>query len=127
MAKQTQERIELYVKVPPSGDPIPINVDKFPVQDEVPEEPEIRSRVKNMRNGRSGEAAMIKAKDINGWMRGMLDEEKNGSAGAGGKWRLFVKLIQAIWRTGNIPHQMLWVIIVFIPKGGVTTMGSGFS
>ena len=54
MVKQTCERRELYAKVPPPGDPIPINVDAFPVRDEVPEEPEIRVKVKNLRNGRSG-------------------------------------------------------------------------
>ena len=42
MVKQTQERKELYTKVPPPGDPITINVEKSPVQDEVPPEPAIR-------------------------------------------------------------------------------------
>ena len=83
MAKQTQERRELYAKVPLPGDPIPINVEPSPVRDEVPEEPEIRTKVKNLRNGRSGGAAMIKAEDIKGWLNGMIDEEKNGTVGGG--------------------------------------------
>ena len=49
----------------------------------------------------------------------MEDEEdpEKRADGAGDKWRLFVKLIRLIWRTGEIPQQMLWTIIVLIPKG----------
>ena len=54
MVKQTRERQELHAKVPPSKDPISINVDKFPVMSELPEEPEIREKVKNLRNGSKG-------------------------------------------------------------------------
>eukprot|EP00985_Skeletonema_marinoi_P025407 scaffold18646_cov184-Skeletonema_marinoi.AAC.2 len=34
----------------------------------------------------------------------------------GDQWRVFVELIQEIWNTGRIPTQMLWVVIVLIPK-----------
>ena len=125
MAKQTQEREELYSKVPPPGDPIPINVDPFNVRDAVPEEPEIRTVVKDLRNGRSGGSSKLTAEDIKCWLRGMLEEEKDGKEGAGDKWRLFVKLIQAIWHTGHIPQQMRWVIIVLIPKGDGDYRGIG--
>jgi len=125
MVKQTQERKELYAKVPPPGDPIPINVEPSPVRDEVPEEPEIREKVINLRNGRSGGAAKIRAEDIKQWLRGMIEEEEKGTEGAGDKWRLFVKLIQTIWRTGVLPQQMYWVIIVLIPKGGGDYRGIG--
>jgi hypothetical protein len=91
----------------------------------VPPEPEIRVKVKNLRNGRSGGAAKIRAEDIKRWLRGMIEEEEKGTEGAGDKWRLFVKLIQTIWRTGTVPRQMLWVIIVLIPKGGGDYRGIG--
>ena len=83
MGRQTRERRELYAKVPPPGDPIHINVDAFPVRDEVPEEPEIRAKVKNLRNGRSGGAAKIRAEDIKQWLRGMIEEEEKGTDGTG--------------------------------------------
>ncbi|EJK57216.1 hypothetical protein THAOC_22766 [Thalassiosira oceanica] len=58
-------------------------------------------------------------RDVNGWLRGMEDEEdpEKRAEGAGNQWRLFVALIQLIWRTGEILQQMLWTIIVLIPKG----------
>ena len=42
MDKQTVEREELYRKVFPPGDPIPINVGTFDLDDSIPEDAEIR-------------------------------------------------------------------------------------
>ena len=57
MEKQTKEREELYAKVPPPGDPIPINVDPFEINDAIPEDVEIRAVVRGMQNGRTAEQA----------------------------------------------------------------------
>ena len=38
LAKQTAEREKLYEEVSPVGDPIPINVEHFDVQDDLPED-----------------------------------------------------------------------------------------
>ena len=47
LAAQTEEREQLYAKVPPPGGPIPINVDPFAINDAVPEEPEIVGSLSN--------------------------------------------------------------------------------
>ena len=129
MEKQTAERVELYGKVEPPGDSIPINVDPYNVEDEVPKDPEIREAVKKrLKNGRAGGASFIRAENIKEWLRGMEDEEdpeKEGHEGAGDRWRQFVRLIQSIWRTGSIPQQMMWIIVVLIPKGGGDYQGIG--
>ena len=31
---------------------------------------------------------------------------------------MFVRLVQAVWTHGIIPRQLLWSIVVLIPKGG---------
>ena len=36
----------------------------------------------------------------------------------GEKWRIFVKLMKAVWEQGSVPKQMKWEIIVLLPKGG---------
>ena len=36
-----------------------------------------------------------------------------------------VKLIQTVWNTGRIPQQMMWTIIVLIPKCGGNFRGIG--
>ena len=43
----------------------------------------------------------------------------------GDNWHKFVLLVQAIWDHGEIPPQLLWVIIVLIPKGGGDYWGIG--
>jgi hypothetical protein len=127
LQKQTQERIDLYARVAPPGQSIPINVEPTPVDDSVPDDAEIRSKVKGMSNGRAGGASKLRAEDLKSWLHGMELEEKKpeGHEGAGDRWRLFVRLIQTIWRTGTIPQQMLWTIIVLIPKGGGGYRGIG--
>ena len=42
---------------------------------------------------------------------------EEGHKGRGNMWRIFLRLVQRVWKTGNIPHQMQWVVIVLIPKG----------
>ena len=46
-------------------------------------------------------------------------KEEEGNACAGGTWRTFIELIQKVWEMGCIPHQMLWMVVVLLPKGGV--------
>ena len=129
MAKQTQERIDLYRKRPPPGEAIPIIVRKARVEDDTPLDQELRDIVKNnLNNGRAGGASFIRAEDIKAWLRGIIDEEDILSpAGpeAGRNWRLFVQLIQVIWETGIVPQSMMWIIVVLIPKGNGDFRGIG--
>jgi hypothetical protein len=46
------------------------------------------------------------------------DPKGQGNEGKGANWELFVQLVQAVWNHGIIPRQMLWSIVVLIPKGG---------
>jgi len=54
MEALTQERVDLYTVETPPRDPIPINVDPFDVNDDIPTDNEIREAVKSLRNGRAG-------------------------------------------------------------------------
>jgi hypothetical protein len=64
----------------------------------------------------------MRAKDVKRWLHGMRLEEdpKSGmeNKNARNNWRLFLKLAQAVWDHGDILPQLLWVIVVLIPKGG---------
>ena len=145
MEKQTAERVELYTKVPREElrAPLPINVEPFPISDAVPSEWEIREAVARLKNGRTGGASGMRAEDIKGWLRGAVREEEavrrmmrgeaedlgagegEGVEGAGDQWRALVSLVQAIWERGYIPHQMRWMIVVLLPKGGGNYRGKG--
>ena len=64
MKNQTKERVDLYQNVAPPGDPIPINVEPFDIEDSVPEDAELREVVTYFRNGRAGGSGGIKAEHI---------------------------------------------------------------
>jgi hypothetical protein len=63
----------------------------------------------------------MRAEDVKRWLHGMRLKEDPESGtqneNVGDNWRLFLKLSQAVWDHGNIPPQLLWVIVVLIPKG----------
>ena len=70
----------------------------------------------------AGGTSGIKAEDLRDWLLWIEEEEEEGKEGVGDTWRIFVQLIQTIWETGTVPHQMLWINIVLIPKGAGTTV-----
>jgi hypothetical protein len=125
MKTLTQERIDLYTAAPPPGAPIPINVDPFDVNDEIPTDGEIREAVKSLRNGRAGGLGGMRAEHLKRWCRDVEEEEREDKWGPGDKWRVLVQLIQTIWEHGSIPQQMTWMVIVLLPKGGGDYRGIG--
>ena len=52
-------------------------------------------------------------------------EEEQSDVGLGHKWRVFVKLMRAVWEHGSIPKQMIWEIIILLPKGDGDYHGIG--
>ncbi len=116
---QTEERIALYMKVRPPGGNIPINVQPFNIPDGIPSNLEIRGVVSGLQNGQAAGAMGLQAEHIKVWLQDVeMKEEQAAHAGRGDKWRIFVRLIQAIWEQGSVPEQVTWEIIVLLPKGG---------
>ena len=53
------------------------------------------------------------------------EKEGEGYAGAGDAGRTLIRLVQKVWEMGCIPHQMLWVAIILLSKGGGNYRGIG--
>ena len=105
------------------GEDIPCNIERLTLRDNPSEDEEIwRGVIKSHLHRLTG-GSKIRAEDMKFWLKGIKYEEKaevdgkEGYAGAWDAWRLLVKLIRHIWETGEILQQMLWTIIVLIPKG----------
>jgi hypothetical protein len=80
---------------------------------------QLRQVVGKLTNGQAAGASGMHAKHIREWLHGMQreeDPEGHGIDGAGDSSHLFVQLVQAAWAHGAIPRQLLWIIVVFIPK-----------
>ena len=129
MERQTSERVNLYARRISPGDPLPIHVDRIEINDDAPLDGEIRIAASELSNGRAAGASGMRAEHVKEWLRGIRQEEDlerlGGSPGDGDHWRLFVQLVQAAWNHGETPRQLLWIIVVLIPKGGGDYRGIG--
>jgi hypothetical protein len=129
MEHQTKERIALYTRRTPSGEPLPINIDPAPIPDGVPTNSEVQEAMGELTNGRSGGASKMRVEHMKEWLQGIRREEDPktaiGNQGAGDAWRLLMRLVAAVWKTGTIPQQLRWIIVVLIPKGGGDYCGIG--
>jgi hypothetical protein len=126
LAKQTEERIQLYTAVPPPGGAMRFNVDPSDVPDAAPMDSELRAVVGSLHNGRALGTTGMRAKHFKEWLGDMKHKETEDRVeGLGFRWWLFVDLLQAVWECGSVPTQMAWMIIVLLPKGGGNYCGIG--
>jgi hypothetical protein len=94
------------------------DVDPSDVSDAIPMDSELRAVVGNLCNGLAAGATGMKAEHLKMWLADMKREEsEDGVEGIGDRWQSFVSLLQAVWKSGTVPTQMTWMIIVLLPKG----------
>ncbi len=126
LAKQTEERIQLYTAVPFPGWAMRFNVDPSDVPDAALMDSELRAVVGSLRNGRAAGATGMRAEHLKEWLGNMKRKEtEDGVEGIGECWQSFVALLQAVWECGSVPTQMAWMIIALLPRGGGNYHGIG--
>jgi hypothetical protein len=92
------------------------------INDGIPLDGKIRRAASKLTNGG------MRAEHVKAWIYGIRDEEipkTSANAVARDNWHMFVQLIQSVWTHGNITCQLLWIIVVLIPKGGGDYHGIG--
>ncbi len=129
MEQQTAERVALYARRDSPGELLPINIDPVPIDNGTQTNAEVRDAAQELTNGRAAGASGMRVEDVKRWLHGIkLEEDPEagmGNANVGDKWRLFLSLVKAVWDHGDIPPQLLWVIVVLIPKEGGNYQGIG--
>ncbi len=94
LAKQTEERTQLYPAVPPPGWAMQLNVDPSDVPHAAPTDPELRAVEGQLCNGRAAGATVMKAEHLKEWLVDMKREEtEHGVVGLGDRWWSFVALL----------------------------------
>ncbi len=117
---QTSERVGLYTRRALPGDSLPINYGSIEINDGK----EIRLATSELSNSRAASASGMCAEHVKDWLRGVCQEEDAQGQGApsdGNNWQLFAHLVQATWTYSIVPHQLLWIIVILIPKEAGTT------
>jgi hypothetical protein len=116
------------------GVALPYNFPHFEISNNMPTDSEMQMVVRGLKIGQATGATRMRAKHIKGWLDKIQCKEKaaretpgrqGADPGAGCKWWIFVELIQAICKWGEIPEQMSWMVIVLLPKGGGNFGGIG--
>jgi hypothetical protein len=118
LAAQTAKRIALYGRVPSLGAPLPIHINKADILDGPPSNKELRSVIWGLQNGCAAGSSRLQAKHIKVWLSSAVrKKEEESDIGLGDKWRIFVRLMQAIWEHGSVPKKMRWEISFFFLVG----------
>ena len=117
----TQERIELYRRRTPPGDPIPVMVEEFVVDDSPPSDGEISDAVARLPSGKAAGASGMRVDHFKAWKHEATRDKDPDSS----KWDVLVKLVELVYETGTLPAQASWMIVVLLPKpdGGVRGIG----
>ena len=124
----TAERVALYSQVPPPGENIPVQIERFGVENKVPDEGEIEWAVKLLRNNRSVGASRMRAEHLKGWLAAARRREKGETADKEGggqedtregaeNWARVVELVQTAFRDGDLAEEATWQAVVLIPEG----------
>ncbi len=83
MERQTSERVDLYARRLSPGDPLPINVKRTKINDDVPSDGEIRTAVSKLSNGCAAGASGMRAEHAKEWLRGIRQEDDPERFGGG--------------------------------------------
>jgi hypothetical protein len=111
--KLEAEYTSLYRRGNPLGDPVPVLVAPFDVDDGVPMEGEIADTVQRMRNGKAPGPSGLRVEHLKEWL--VLSERKQDLDGS--KWEKLYELIQHVFLSGDLPRELSWSVLVLVPKG----------
>jgi hypothetical protein len=111
----------LYTQKAPPGNPIPICVAPFEIDENVPDEGEIADTVRLLRWGKSPRPLGIRAAHLIEWLNA-AERENNPDTS---RWNKMVELVQHAFETGELPTKLPWSVLVLIPKGSGGCRGIG--
>jgi hypothetical protein len=85
MVWQKEERVELYRRRDPwgdpRGDPLPINLQATMIPDAMPLDHKTRDMARELTNGQAGGASKMRMEDIKLWLRGNIVLEEDPKKG----------------------------------------------
>jgi hypothetical protein len=113
--EDTQKEFEeLHMAVELKGNPIPVHV-SFDINDNLPDEQEVKRNLKGMHSGKSGGPTEICVEHIKEWMRGAKDEKNPRYQD---EWRMVLDIVEYCFMNNavDMPRAFEIGILALIPK-----------
>ena len=85
----------------------------------------MEAAVRRLRPHRAGGHTHLRAEHFKQWRREAYPGEQLKNPLQRERWLCLVDLVQHMWRTGEIPHDLGWKILVLVTKGTTDTRGIG--
>ena len=117
----SEDRRELYICSTPAGLWIPILVQPSAVNDDIPQEADIDIEVLGLKGVRAGGLSGMRVKDL----KERQQDTKCEKDPEGRKWDPVVRLVQVMFRNGNVLGKIAWEMMVLLQKdkGGYRGIG----
>jgi hypothetical protein len=123
LRKITNEYKELYRANPTFDDLLDIHLTPFLINDGIPDNHEIATAVRKLRNGKAPGPTGLRAEHL----KTLLQRAENSDATPEDclGWEQVCHTVKSIFETGQIPEEMTWSVLVLIPKSSGGTRGIG--
>ena len=67
----------------------------------------------------------LRAEHFKQWLREAYPGENSNTPPRIERRMILVDIVQNMWKTGEIPHELRWTFLVLLPKGTIDTRGIG--
>ena len=118
-AAETRAEYEtLFTDMPPSGNPIPLCMEKFQINDDPPSEDEVVTALKSLKNRKAPGASGIRVEDLKRWYHNAHPEDGDPlpSDEDVATWEELLELVNLAFETGEMPQAFCNGVLVLIPK-----------
>ena len=109
----------------PPGLPLATHVEQVKVNNATPLEAEVETAVRCLRPIKSGGHTQLHAEQFQQWLWETTPRENSKTPLRTERWMCLVDIVQHMWRTGEIPQELGWNILVLIPKAPTDNWGIG--
>ena len=108
----------LFQRSTPVHPLLPIHIDPVHIDDSVPSEEEISEIISTLKNGKAAGPSGIRVEDLKRWRDAASDSDDDDTADSTDVevWKKVVMIIQSAFATGDMPQDLLYGILVLIPK-----------